>query len=70
MVISIVLLASLLSRLSDVYRANCLARGRADPGHSVLEAVLVVSAAVTMSAFAVWFLFFAGAAPAPIGIQI
>lgn len=69
-VISIVLLASLLSRLSDVYRANCLARGRADPGHGVLEAVLVVSAAVTMSAFAVWFLFFAGAAPAPIGIQI
>lgn len=69
-VISIVLLASLLSRLSDVYRANCLARGRGDPGHAVLEAVLVVSAAVTMSGFAVWFLFFAGAAPAPIGIQI
>jgi hypothetical protein len=69
-VISIVLLASVLSRLSDVYRANCLARGRHDPGHVVLEAVLVVSAAITMSAFAVWFFFFAGAAPAPIGIQV
>ncbi len=69
-VISIVLLASVLSRLSDIYRANCLARGRADPGHVVLEAVLVVSAALSMSAFAVWFFFFAGAAPAPIGIQV
>jgi hypothetical protein len=69
-VISIVALASVLSRLSDVYRANCLARGRADPGHVVLEAVLVVSAAVSMSAFVVWFFFFAGAAPAPIGIQV
>jgi hypothetical protein len=68
--VSIVLLASLLSRLSDVYRSNCLARGREDPGHVALEAVLVVSAAITMSAFAVWFFFFAGAAPAPIGINI
>jgi len=32
--------------------------------------VLVVSAAVSMSAFVVWFFFFAGAAPAPIGIQV
>ena len=69
-VVSIVLLASVLSRLSDVYRSNCLARGRGDPGHVALEAVLVVSAAITMSAFAVWFFFFAGAAPAPIGINI
>ena len=69
-VISIVLLASVLSRLSDVYRANRMARGYGDPGHVVLETVLVVSAAITMSAFAVWFLFFAGAAPAPIGIQV
>jgi hypothetical protein len=36
----------------------------------VLEAVLVVSAAITMTVFAIWFFFFAGAAPAPIGIQI
>jgi hypothetical protein len=69
-VISIVLLASVLSRLSDVYRANRIARGGEDPGHVVLEAVLVVSAAITMTVFAIWFFFIAGAAPAPIGIQI
>ena len=67
---TITVLASLLARLSDVYRANCLARGLDDPGHVVLETVLVVSAGVTLAAFGVWFLFFAGAAPAPIGIQI
>ena len=69
-IVTVMLLASLLSRLSDVYRGNCVARGLQDPGHVVLEGVLVVSAGVTMAAFAVWFLFFAGAAPAPIGIQI
>ena len=69
-VISVMVLASVLSRLSDVYRGNRMARGDDDPGHVVLEGVLVVSAGVTMTAFAVWFLFFAGAAPAPIGLQI
>jgi hypothetical protein len=69
-VITVMLLASLLSRLSDSYRGNRIARGGDDPGHVVLEGVLVVSAGVTMAAFAIWFFFFAGAAPAPIGIQI
>jgi hypothetical protein len=69
-ILTVLVLASLLSRLSDVYRANCMARGRDDPGHVVLEGVLVVSAGVTMAAFAIWFFFFAGAAPAPIGIQV
>jgi hypothetical protein len=69
-VITIMLLASVLSRLSDVYRANRMARGRGDPGHVVLEGVLVVSAGITVTVFAIWFLFFAGAAPAPIGINI
>lgn len=68
--ITVMLLASVLSRLSDVYRANRIARGGEDPGHVVLEGVLVVSAGVTMTAFVIWFFFFAGAAPAPIGIQI
>jgi hypothetical protein len=66
----VMLLASLLSRLSDVYRGNRMARGGEDPGHVVLEGVLVVSAGVTVTVFAIWFFFFAGAAPAPIGIQI
>ncbi len=69
-IVTVALLASLLSRLSDVYRNNRIARGRTDPGHVVLEAVLVVSAGVTVAVFAVWFFLFAGAAPAPIGIQI
>jgi UPF0716 family protein affecting phage T7 exclusion len=69
-ILTVMLLASVLSRLSDVYRGNRMARGGEDPGHVVLEGVLVVSAGVTMAAFAIWFFFFAGAAPAPIGIQV
>jgi hypothetical protein len=69
-VITIMMLASLLARLSDVYRATCVARGRNDPGHVMLEGVLVVSAGLTLVAFVVWFFFLAGAAPVPIGIQI
>jgi hypothetical protein len=69
-VVTIALLAVVLSKLSNIYRANCLARGRADPGHFVLESVLVVSAGITLAGFVIWFLFFAGASPVPIGIQI
>ncbi len=67
---TIALLASVLAKLSNVYRANCRARGMQDPGHFVLESVLVVSAGCTLAAFAVWFLFFAGTSPVPVGIQI
>jgi hypothetical protein len=69
-VITITALASLLAKLSDVYRANCMARGHGDPGHVVLEAVLVVSAGLTITVFVIWFLFIAGASPVPVGIQI
>ena len=69
-VVTIGLLAGVLAKLSDVYAANCLARGLDDPGHFVLEAVLVVSAGLTLAAFVIWFFFFAGASPVPIGIQI
>lgn len=67
---TVALIAAVLAKLSNVYRANCRSRGRADPGHFVLESVLVVSAGVALFVFAVWFLFFAGANPAPVGIQI
>jgi hypothetical protein len=67
---TIAVLAVVLSRLSNVYRSNCRARGHDDPGNVVLESVLVVSAGVTVTAFVVWFLFFAGASPVPIGIQL
>ena len=68
-VVTIAALAFVLAKLSNVYRANCQARGLADPGHFVLEGVLVVSAGLTLAAFVVWFFFFAGATPVPIGIQ-
>jgi hypothetical protein len=69
-IVTVTVLASLLSRLSDVYRANCLARGLNDPGHVMLEGVLVVSAGLTVCAFVVWFLFLAGTSPVPIGIHV
>ena len=69
-IVTITALASLLSKLSNVYRANCQARGLADPGHFVLEGVLVVSAGVTLAVFAVWFFLFAGTSPIPVGIQL
>ena len=69
-VATIALLAVVLSKLSDVYRANRRARGLDDLGHFVLEGVLVVSAGFTLAAFVVWFLFFAGASPVPVGIQL
>jgi hypothetical protein len=68
--VTVTVVASLLARLSDVYRANCVARGNADPGHAVLEGVLVVSAGVTLAAFVIWFFFLAGASPVPIGMKL
>jgi hypothetical protein len=68
-IVTVTVLASLLARLSDVYRANCEARGMNDPGHVMLEGVLVVSAGVTIAAFVIWFFFFAGTSPVPIGIH-
>jgi hypothetical protein len=69
-IVTIAVLATLLARLSDIYRANCLARGQADPGHVVLEGVLVVSAGVTLFVFVIWFFLLAGASPVPIGINL
>ena len=68
-VLTIVVVAMLLSKLSDVYRSNAVARGHDDPGHFILEVVLVVSASVSLIGFVVWFLFLAGAEPLPIGIK-
>ena len=68
-VLTIVLLAMVLSKLSDVYRSNAVARGHDDPGHVILEAVLVISASLSLLAFLVWFFFLAGAEPLPIGIK-
>jgi hypothetical protein len=69
-VATVVTLASVLARLSDVYRANREARGLDDTGHLVLEAVLVVSAGITVAGFAVWFFLLSGAHPVPVDISI
>jgi hypothetical protein len=69
-IVTIALLASILAKLSNIYRANCIARGLADPGHYVLENVLVVSAGFTLAAFVIWFFFFAGTSPVPVGIHL
>lgn len=68
-VVTIISLAVLLQRLSDFYRRHRVARGMDDPGHVMLEGVLVVSAAISLVAFVVWFLLFAGASPVPIGMN-
>jgi hypothetical protein len=67
-VVTIVVVAGILSKLSNVYRANQRARGLDDPGHFVLEVVLVVSAGIALVAFVIWFFFLAGAEPLPVGI--
>lgn len=69
-VLTIVLVAATLAKLSNFYRANCIARGLTDPGHVVLEIVLVVSASLSLVAFVVWFFFLAGAEPLPVGINL
>ncbi|MHB1571698.1 MAG: hypothetical protein ACYC0H_21185 [Solirubrobacteraceae bacterium] len=63
-------LALLLARLSELHRGYCIAKGSSDPGSVMLEAVLVVSAGLTIAAFLIWFFFLAGTSPVPIGIQI
>ena len=68
-VLTIVLVAAVLSKLSNLYRANQVARGLSDPGHVVLEMVLVVSATLSLVGFLVWFFFLAGAEPLPVGIK-
>ena len=69
-VVTVTLVAGILARLSDVYRDNCVARGQSDPGHVVLEGVIVVSAGLTIVAFVIWFFFLAGTSPVPLGMHL
>ena len=68
-ILSIILIVALLNWLSDRHRRLRIARGHADSGPVVLEAVLVTSAVVVVVGFGVWFLLFAGSSPIPIGIN-
>jgi hypothetical protein len=64
-VLTIIVLSTVLAKLSDVYRSNCRARGLDDPGHLVLEMVLVVSAGIALAGFVVWFFLLSGANQVP-----
>jgi hypothetical protein len=68
--VTVWLAAKLLVRLSEAYRANSVARGLPDPGHHVLESVLIAAAGVALLVFGVWFLLFAGASPVPLGMNL
>ena len=61
-VISIIALAWILGRLNRVHEHLREARG-AEAGPPLLEVVLVVTAAVALVGFAIWFFVFAGPGP-------
>jgi hypothetical protein len=62
-VVSIVALAWLLGRLNRVHEHLREARGVEPTGPPLLEVVLVVTAAVALVGFAIWFFVFAGPGP-------
>jgi hypothetical protein len=68
--VTIWLLSALLARLSHVHRHNAISRGLDDPGHRVLESVMIAAAGVAIVVFGVWFLLFAGASPLPLGMNL
>jgi len=68
--VTVWLLAGLLARLSQVHRENAIARGHEDPGHRMLESVMIAAAGVAIVVFGVWFLLFAGASPMPLGMNL
>lgn len=68
--VTVVLVARLLSRLSQVHRSMVIARGHDDPGHRMLESVMITTAGIAIVVFGVWFLLFAGASPMPLGMNL
>ena len=62
-ILSIVALAWLLGRLNRVHEHLRAQRGADPNGPQLLEVVLVVTAAVALVGFAIWFFVFAGPGP-------
>jgi hypothetical protein len=62
-IVSIVALAWLLGRLNRVHEHLRAARGAEQTGPPLLEVVLVVTAAIALVGFAIWFFVFAGPGP-------
>jgi MFS family permease len=67
-VASVVLSVPVLGWLARRHAEARAARGLDDHGRAPLEGVLVVSATIALLAFGVWFLFFSGAEPVPLGL--
>jgi hypothetical protein len=67
-VASVVLAVPALGWLARRHAHAREARGLEDFGRAPLEGVLVVSATIALLAFSVWFFFFAGAEPVPLGL--
>jgi hypothetical protein len=68
-VVSIALVISLLTWLSNRHRQVRVARGHDDTGHLVLEVVMVTSAGIVLVGFATWFFLFAGTSPIPLNVS-
>lgn len=68
-VLSIAMVVVLLTWLSNRHRSLRIARGHDDTGHLMLEVVMVVSAGLVLTVFAVWFLLFAGSSPIPLNLS-
>lgn len=64
--ITVWLCARFLSLLSNWHRRNAIALGRPDPGHALLENVVIVTAGIAIVLFGIWFLLFAGAGFTPV----
>jgi hypothetical protein len=62
-IVSIVALAWVLGRLNSVHEHLRAARGAETSGPPLLEVVLVVTAAIALVGFAIWFFVFAGPGP-------
>jgi hypothetical protein len=67
--VSIVVLVPALAWLNGLHEELRVARGFESHGQTALEAVLVVSAAVALTVFVVWFFVFSGSSPVPLNLS-
>ncbi len=68
--VSIAVIVTGLSWLNRKHVELREARGLESQGQTALEAVMTVSAGVAIMAFGLWFFFFSGSSPLPVGIGV
>ena len=66
--VTVLLFVPLLGWLARRHAEARVARGLEDMGRAPLEGVMVVSAAIALVLFAIWFFFLSGAEPVPLGL--